>query len=346
MEILAIIPARSGSKGIPHKNIFKLAGKPLLAYSITHALASSLVTRTLVSTDSHHYATIAREYGAEVPFIRPIEYSQDQSTDLVVFQHALNWLAENENYRPEICVHLRPTHPIRDPKHIDAMIQIMLNDSEIDSVRSVVPSPETPYKMWFYNTNGTLSPVVSTTIKDAYNMPRQVLPQTYLQNACIDVVRSRVVTEMQSMSGNYIAGFIMNENHDIDTLEQFEQVEKLMINQQSIQNVQLLSNPKTFCFDIDGIIATLVPVSNYNTAKPQSDVIRIVNYLYDMGHQIVLFTARGSATGLDWQLVTEKQMLEWGVKYHQLLFGKPAADYYVDDKLITIDQLKESIDNS
>lgn len=100
-----------------------------------------------------------------------------------------------------------------------------------------------------------------------------------------------------------------------------------------------MNDSKTFCFDIDGVIATIVPGNQYDLAKPQKSIIEAINFLYDQGHEIVLFSARGSATGIDWAETTRQQMLAWGVKYHQLLFGKPAADYYVDDKAMTIEHL-------
>ncbi|MBN1451863.1 MAG: hypothetical protein JW963_12675 [Anaerolineales bacterium] len=100
-----------------------------------------------------------------------------------------------------------------------------------------------------------------------------------------------------------------------------------------------MAEKKTFCFDIDGVIATLAPVTNYDQAQPQRETIELINRLYDQGHRIILFTARGSATGIDWTEITRRQMAEWGVKYHELRFGKPAADFYIDDKLITIEQL-------
>jgi len=112
---LALIPARSGSKSLPHKNVREFAGKPLLAHSIDHALAARTIGRVIVSTDSEHYAAIAREYGAETPFLRPAELATDHATDLVVFQHALAWLREHEDWEPDIVVHLRPTYPRRDP---------------------------------------------------------------------------------------------------------------------------------------------------------------------------------------------------------------------------------------
>ena len=101
---------------------------------------------------------------------------------------------------------------------------------------------------------------------------------------------------------------------------------------------------KTFCFDIDGVIATITPNLQYALAEPITETITIINKLYEQGHTIVLFTARGSATGIDWTWKTGCQMQEWGVKYHRLLFTKPAADYYIDDKLISVKELKELLD--
>jgi hypothetical protein len=119
-EVLAVIPARGGSKGIPRKNIRDFAGYPLIAYSIAAGLQSELVTRTIVSTDDEEIAQVARQWGAEVPFLRPDEIAQDQTLDLPVFQHALAWLAEHEDYHPDVVVQLRPTSPVRPRGCVDA----------------------------------------------------------------------------------------------------------------------------------------------------------------------------------------------------------------------------------
>ncbi len=118
-QILALIPARGGSKGIPRKNIRSFAGYPLIEWSIAAAKQSELVTRIIVSTDDEEIAAVARECGAETPFLRPAEFAQDNTTDLPVFEHALQWLEENENYRPEIVIQLRPTSPIRPRGMVD-----------------------------------------------------------------------------------------------------------------------------------------------------------------------------------------------------------------------------------
>lgn len=218
---LALIPARRGSKSLPHKNIREFAGKPLLAHSIEHALAAASVDRVIVSTDSEEYAAIARQYGAETPFLRPAELATDDATDLVVFRHALDWLSDHEGWEPEIVVHLRPTYPRRDPADIDRVVELLAADPDLDSVRSVAPAAETPFKMWTRDASGRLTPVADLG-NEAYNQPRQRLPTAFLQNACIDAVRAGVVIDQGSMTGRRIHGYLMDENFDIDTAADFQ----------------------------------------------------------------------------------------------------------------------------
>src|SRR5512140_1442523 len=125
-DVLAIIPARGGSKGIPRKNIRDFAGYPLIAYSIAAGLQAKSVSRVIVSTDDEEIAAVARQCGAETPFLRPAEFAQDTSTDLPLFEHALQWLAEHENYRPEVVVQLRPTSPLRPRDLVDRAVSILL----------------------------------------------------------------------------------------------------------------------------------------------------------------------------------------------------------------------------
>jgi CMP-N-acetylneuraminic acid synthetase len=331
--VVAIIPARSGSRSIPHKNIRDFAGRPLIAHSIEQSLACRDITRTLVTTDSPAYAEVARKYGAETPFLRPAEISGDTATDLEAFQHALTWLHEHEGCVPEIVVHLRPTHPNRTSDDISRAIDLLRQHPEWDSVRSVVPAPDTPFKMWFIEPDGHLRSAVSTDIPEAHSLPRQILPQAYLQNANIDVVRSRTILELDSMSGASIGGFVMSELHDIDNAEQLHAAEAAFLWGGG------LPRDKTFVFDVDGVIATIVPGNDYALARPMVDNIRRINQLHAAGNRIVLHTARGSMTGIDWTTVTQQQMADWGVLHHALHFGKPAADYYVDDRMLSLQTL-------
>jgi CMP-N,N'-diacetyllegionaminic acid synthase len=229
LKILSIIPARSGSKSIKNKNVRLIAGKPLMSWSIEHATSSRLINRVIVSTDSIKYAKIARDYNAETPFIRPLEISGDLSTDLEVFSHTLGWLNENEDYIPDICVHLRPTYPIREIDSIDKCIQILLDRKDVDSVRSVATPLETPFKMWFQKSDGLLSPLIKCEINEAYNIPRQQLTSVFIQNACIDVVRTNVIIDKKSMTGDKIYGYVMDNNLDIDNEDQFKIAESVLL---------------------------------------------------------------------------------------------------------------------
>lgn len=237
MNILAVIPARAGSKSVPHKNIRMIGGKPMLAHSIEHAKQSKFITRVIVSTDSEQYAEIAGEYGAEVPFLRPAEYATDTALDYDVFYHALTWLMENEGYEADIVVQLRPTYPIRKVKDIDNMIQMLMDNPEADSVRSMAKAMEIPYKMWLKDTgkDNRITPLI-TDIPECYNMPRQQLPEVYYQNACIDVFRPAVVLQRNSMSGDYILGYEMTENFDIDTEEDFARAMEYLTGKDNFKN--------------------------------------------------------------------------------------------------------------
>ena len=302
----------------------------MLVHSINHANAAKTVDRVIVSTDSDLYADIATTAGAECPFIRPVEVSGDSATDLETFQHALRWLELNENYRPDIVVHLRPTHPIRDPRDIDCMVKNLRDDADLDSIRSVSLSSVTPYKMWYCGANERLTPVIKTKIPEAYNLPRQELPEVYIQNASIDVIRTNVIMNKNSMTGENIQGYKMNHFFDIDTEDEFNRAQLQMSASAFHQT------PKQLVFDIDGVICSIVAENDYKLATPLTRNIQGVNALFDKGHKILLFTARGYVTGIDWEGLTKKQLEKWGVKYHALHFGKPNANFYIDDKLISI----------
>ena len=338
-NVVAIIPARSGSKSVKDKNIRIMNGKPMLAYTIEQALASTKIDRVIVSTDSEMYQAIAEKYGAEVPFLRPSSISMDTSLDVEVFEHALKWLQEYENYDVDICVHLRPTHPIRETTDIDAMINMLRSHPQFDSVRSVSPAKQVPYKMWLFQDYATqeMVPLVTCDIPEAYNAPRQSLPKVYMQNACIDVVRAEVVLKQRSMTGQVIGGYKMEYDYDIDTEEEFLLAEQVQLLRQKKDQILKI------CCDIDGVIAAKTPGNDYSLATPMKHNIDIINALHRQGHRIVLFTARGYATGIDWKETTARQMKEWGVLYDELMFGKPDADIYIDDKLMNVSQLKDAI---
>src|SRR5512145_1397369 len=230
IDILALIPARGGSKSIPRKNICDLAGHPLIAYSIAAGLQSKFVTRTIVSTDDEEIAAVARRYGAETPFLRPAEFSQDNTTDFPVFTHALDWLADHEDYYPHIVVQLRPTSPIRPPDLVDEAIQLLIDHLDADSVRGVVPSGQNPHKMWRIAPNGRMAPLLTVEgIAEPYNAPRQALPPTYWQTGHIDAIRVSTITHKNSLTGDVIYPLLIDPKYtiDIDTPRDLERAAEL-----------------------------------------------------------------------------------------------------------------------
>ncbi len=261
-NVLAIIPARGGSKSIPRKNIRLFAGHPLIAYSIAAGLQADLVQRVLVSTDDEEIAGVARHYGAETPFLRPVELAQDQSLDYPVFTHALDWLQENEGYQPDIVVQLRPTSPVRPVGCVDQAVQLLLDHPSADSVRGVVLSGQNPHKMWKIATDGHMQPLLELPgVPEPYNAPRQVLPPTFWQTGHIDAIRVSTITQKHSLSGEVIWPLMIEPRYsvDIDTLNDWQRAEWL-VSQGGLNLVMpgrkvrpLPAKVELIVFDFDGV---------------------------------------------------------------------------------------------
>jgi CMP-N-acetylneuraminic acid synthetase len=232
VEVLAIIPARGGSKTIPRKNIKDFAGFPLIAYSIAAGMQSELVSRVIVSTDDEEIAQVSRRYGAEVPFIRPAAHAQDQTPDLPVFEHALTWLEEHQGYRPDIVVQLRPTSPLRRMWHIDGSVRALIQNPHADSVRTVVVPFQNPFKMWTIGPDGLMQPLMQTGFKEPYNMPRQALPDVYWQTGYVDAAWRNTILEKKSMTGERILPLVIDPADwvDLDSPEDWQRAEQLILN--------------------------------------------------------------------------------------------------------------------
>jgi N-acylneuraminate cytidylyltransferase len=225
IKIVALIPARSGSKGIINKNIKLYKGIPLLAHSVKIALECKYINKVFVSTDSSEYQKIALDYGSELMPLRPIEISDDLSPDIDTFKHFLNWIED----KPDIIIQLRPTYPNRSIELLNNCIEYFTDNYEnYDSLRTVVPIEKTPYKM-YYIENNILNPFLSIykNIQEPFNQARQNFPQSYLHNGCIDIIKSDFVLKKNLLSGKKILPFIMNENEidDIDNIIDFEKAE-------------------------------------------------------------------------------------------------------------------------
>lgn len=217
-DVLALIPARGGSKSIPRKNLRHLGGVPMIVHSIAQAKQSRLIERVIVTTDDAEIADVARQHGAEVPFMRPAEFAQDLSTDYEFVRHALIWLRDNEVHVPDLTVQLRPTTPVRDVRMIDKAIEAIRARPDADSLRAVVKCCFTPYKMWHLKEDGYLRQLLTLDgVHEPYNQPRQILPDVVQQDGFIDIVRSRTIFEQNSITGrNILPFFIDQESIDID----------------------------------------------------------------------------------------------------------------------------------
>lgn len=262
-EVLAIIPARGGSKGIPRKNIREFAGYPLIAYSIAAGLQAQNVNRVILSTDDQEIAQVAKQFGAEVPFKRPDYLAHDDTPDLPVFEHALSWLKEEEGYQPELVVQLRPTSPIRPKDLVDQAVEMTANRPEADSVRGVVPAGQNPFKMWQINSEGQMVPLLKLEgISEPYNAPRQSLPQVFWQTGHIDIIRRQVILEKKSMSGDIILPIKIDPIYsvDIDNMMDWQRYERL-VQENNLDMVYPGYRPRQWpekvslvVFDFDGVM--------------------------------------------------------------------------------------------
>lgn len=246
MSVVAVIPARGGSRSLPGKNLRPLAGRPLVAWSIAAARESRLVERILVSTDSPELRAAALFWGAEAPFLRPAALARDETPDLPVFQHVAEWLEREEGYRPDLFVQLRPTSPLRPPGLVDAGIRLLWEDLAADSVRSVTAPAQNPYKMWRQD-GAYLSPLLNDAGAEAYNRPRQSLPATLWQTGHLDVIRRRTL-EAGSLTGASIRPLLVGPEYavDIDTELQLRMAELVLA---QVRGIELLRPEASVCDD-------------------------------------------------------------------------------------------------
>ena len=227
-RVLAVIPARGGSKGVPGKNLKAVRGYPLIAYSIAAAELCPGIDRAIVSTDSPQIAGIARGFGAEVPFLRPEEYAKDKSPDIDFVLHLIRWLREQEGIVPDYLVNLRPTTPLRDPALINAAIGSIRSGKDATSLRSVHPLAEPPQKMMGI-TDGFLTGLFPDDPRPEYfNLPRQAFPPAYHPNGYVDLYLPSLVMETRALYGPRILGFVTPATVEIDTPEDIGYLEYLL----------------------------------------------------------------------------------------------------------------------
>lgn len=228
-KILALIGARSGSKGVPHKNIRPLLGKPLVGWVIDAAKRSKYVNRVIVCTDSEEYAKIAKSLGAEVPYLQPVEVSQQMSTDYEYVSYALNWFEKNEGYMPDVVVRLMPTVPMQKSEDIDSCIGALLNNQDADSSVVVAEARQSPHKALKITPDGRLVSYLTGKGRGAEPTKRQAYEKAYFR-ANIVATYPRVLKETGTLVGDHVRHHIIPQERavDIDSEIDFFIAEQLM----------------------------------------------------------------------------------------------------------------------
>jgi N-acylneuraminate cytidylyltransferase len=219
---IALIPARSGSKRVPDKNIRPLAGHPLIAYSICAALQSGVFASVVVSTDSEAYARIAREYGAEVPFMRPDEFSGDTSPDIEWVEYTLKRMAE-EGRRYDCFSILRPTSPFRLPETIRRAWAEFCAEEGVDSLRAVETCGQHPGKMWVIRGRRMLPLLPFGPAEQPWHSSQYPsLPLVHVQNASLEIAWSRVVFEGRTIAGHVLMPFLTRGEEGFDVNQPYD----------------------------------------------------------------------------------------------------------------------------
>lgn len=245
VNVVALIPARAGKQSIPYKNLQKLGGKTLLAWAIEVAFAADAIDVVVVSTEDEKVAEEAKQLGALVA-PRPVEYSQPTSGDAGWYRHAVEWMEKEHGWTPEFLVNLRPTSPLRFPEDINNMVNYM-RESGADGVKSVIPAPIHPYKMWQFagqtkvevGKAGQLMPVFDNEYRQQRgpDQPRQKIQEmfpVYFQDGQVDITRRQFVLrpealEFENIWGPNIHGYVLDPrtSTDLDEPRDFIRAEKL-----------------------------------------------------------------------------------------------------------------------
>lgn len=231
MQVLAITGARSGSKGLPGKNIRPLNGRPLLSHALTIAADCRHVTRVLLSTDSEEYAAIGRLFGADAPFLRPAEHASDTSIELGYIRHALEWLEANEGYAPDLVVRLCPTAPLIRSEDVDCAIELVMNDPAADSAIIMTEAREHPRKQVKIAAGGEhVISYITERGMDVAPTNRQSYAVAYNRQSLPIVSRRDTILKQNSQTGEVVRFHVVPQSTalDIDTDLDFRIVETVL----------------------------------------------------------------------------------------------------------------------
>jgi len=237
LKVLGIVGIRSGSKGVVNKNIRDLFGKPLVGWILSAAKQSDSINRLVVSTDSEEYAKVAKEHGAEVPYLRPAELAKDKSAEVDYVRHMLEWLDERENYRPDIVVRMMATVPLQTSEDVDAVVSLLKNDPLADSAVVIAEARQHPLKALKLvddDAGGTkLVTYFSDSGREVTPIARQNYQPAYFR-ANIIAFRTQVIFDTDSLTGDLVRHHVIPQERavDIDNLVDFYIAEHLIDREQ------------------------------------------------------------------------------------------------------------------
>lgn len=327
MSNIAFIPVRGGSKSIPYKNIKILLGKPLVYWTASAANSAGCIDKVVIATDSEKIKSVVA--GFNLGKVEIYDRTPENATDTASTESVMLEYIENAKLSDEDNIFLiQATSPLLKSEHIEEMF-LSMKAEKSDSALSCVRN-----KRFFWSDDGV------ALNYDYKNRPRrQDFDGCFMENgACYINSVYNIKRDKNRLSGK-ICVYEMPDYTatEIDEPDDFLVIEKLMIKHNKNNE---LPQGKTFCFDIDGVLGEKADIKDMNNDyfnnTPNKEMIKICNKLYENGNTIVLHTARGSGSGIDWRQKTIEQLTQWGVKFHSLTFGKPAADFYIDDKGVDI----------
>jgi CMP-N,N'-diacetyllegionaminic acid synthase len=227
MRVLAVVPARGGSKGVPRKNIRHLCGRPLLQYTADAALAARSLTRVILSTEDEEIADVGRGCGLEVPFLRPRDLARDETPMLAVVQHAARWVEAEGDFFDAVCL-LQPTSPLRRAEDIDACLEL-LERSGADAVVTVIQIPTEFNPHWAYFRGDDDHLYLSTG--ETVPIPRrQELPPAFCREGSVYATRRDVLLDRSSLYGDRLVGHLLDQRSsvNIDSQDDWERAEQLL----------------------------------------------------------------------------------------------------------------------
>lgn len=328
---IAFIPVRGGSKSIPLKNIKIFAGKPLVYWCAKAANDAKSIDKVVIATDNEEIKNTVLKFN--LPKINIFDRCAENATDNASTESVmLEYIHTKNNLRSNDKIFLiQATSPLLSSITIDDMWSQFLQSGK-DSALSAVRN-----KRFFWTSDG-----VPMNYDYKARPRRQDFSGLLMENGAVYINSVKNIMNNKCRLSGTIFIYEMPEYMGLEIDEPDDWLILEIIKKR--QQLKKTPHNKVFCIDIDGVLGRYADIKDMNQSyinnKPNQDIIAVCNHLYDSGNSIIVYTARGSGSGIDWSKETEKQLKDWGLKYHELHFGKPPATYYIDDKMLDLNLFK------